>query len=121
MPKTELYSSQLAIGEIDSRIQRRYLDRLNDRVRLMRQYALKRNWTELYHICRQLQESAGEYGFEEVSLLAGEIAALLPRKRPLLFSFWSNPIPLGSVVHRKLESLFMKIDDILTANAVHRA
>ncbi len=99
--------------EIDERLRRRYLDRLNKRMKKLRKLIVERNWEELRIECGQLANSGETFGFENLTSLAIST---------------QDAIPLGKVsraatpTHAKemAESLITAIDAILIEHSVSR-
>lgn len=64
--------------EIQSRIQRGYLDRLDQRVRKMRQCLAERDWDRLRVECLHLKNTAPGFGLTQIAELAGAAANTIP-------------------------------------------
>lgn len=64
--------------EIQDRLRKRYIDRLSVRVKKLRKDHVERNWASLKSECRQLVQSAENFGFRELARLAREAEQSLP-------------------------------------------
>jgi HPt (histidine-containing phosphotransfer) domain-containing protein len=71
-------SVTLSMNEIQQRLRKRYIARLEERVKKMRRLLSERNWFELKVECHHLRGTGGSYGFEELSLLAARAEDAIP-------------------------------------------
>lgn len=100
--------------EIQSRIGRRYIDRLGDKLRRLRKDLQERNWDSLKTESRQLRGSGEAHGFPGLTILATEVEKSIPpgsvsRVRPL---------PQAC---KAVEKLIAEIDAILVEKSKQRS
>lgn len=114
-PSQHLENAPLAdppsLDEIQARVQRRYVDRLSQRVRRMRRMLLERNWMELRNEARQLREAGEGFGFAQLT----ELAAAAERTIPENGASRLRPLPEA---RQAVESLLIAIDLILADASV---
>lgn len=89
--------------EIQRRVRKGYLDRLDTRVRRMRMLLAERDWPALRVECAHLKNTATGFGFRELSELAGEV------EKELLQSDSSRAVALPQV-RIAAEALLTAID-----------
>jgi HPt (histidine-containing phosphotransfer) domain-containing protein len=92
--------------EIQSRLTRRYLDRLGQKIRKIRLDLLEKNWEALRSECQQLKTSAESFNFKSISLLAATATDLIPEGEVSKL----RPLPEA---RRAVESLIAEIDAVL--------
>ncbi len=92
--------------EIDERLRRRYLDRLELRVKRLRKLLVERAWEELRLECCQISHSAESFGFSSLTALAFVAQSAIPAGRIL---------KAATPLHAKAttETLIACIDQIL--------
>ncbi len=100
-------------NEIESRLRRRYLDRLNLKVKKLRKLVIDRNWEELRSECGQLAHSGEVFGFRKLTHLAHTTQTAIPSGK--LFRA-TTP---GSA-KESAEALISEADRILIDNRVSR-
>lgn len=100
-------------SEVQVRVTKGYLERLNQRVNRMRKLYAEREWPLLREECLHLKNSATGFGFPDLAQLATRLDDAL-----------SNPensrAKVMIEVKTAAESLFLAIDDILIADAFAR-
>lgn len=99
--------------EIEDRLRRRYLDRLNLRLREIRKLLVSRNWEELRSECEQLASSGETFGFKELTQLAIQAQRSIPPGRV-------SRAMAPSSAKKNLEQLIAAIDNVLLENSVLR-
>ncbi len=100
--------------EIEARLQRRFLDRLSQRVKILRKLLVERNWEDLRAECRQLAVSGETFGFGGLTSLAEEAQKKIPIGK---VSRASSP----SHAKETTEALISAIDSILMEHTVSRS
>ena len=93
-------------SEIHERIRKGYLDRLSRRVKRMRRLLAERDWSELRLECQHLGNSAGSFGFPELSEQALTVERAIPE----------GTVPNARMIpeaKRGAEVLFKTIDQVL--------
>ena len=100
--------------EINERLKRRYLERLNQRVRRLRKLVIDRNWEDLRTECYQLANTGDNFGFPELTSLAESAYKAIPQGK---ISRATTPLHAKKMV----ENLINTIDSTLIEHAVFRA
>ncbi len=97
--------------EIDQRLNRRYLDRLSDKVRRLRRELQERNWDGIRTEVRQLKGSGTSFGLPGLTRLATDAEQVMPRATV------SRSVPLPEA-RKAVEKLIAGIDAILAEKFV---
>ena len=66
--------------EIDARLKRRYLDRLKDRMRVLRVKLVLRDWEAIHKECHHISQSAPQFGFGDLGMMAEKVTQRLQGK-----------------------------------------
>ncbi len=104
-------SAHSASKEIESRLRKRFLDRLSMRMLRMRRGLAERDWPVLRAECKSISGSGRTFGFEQLSSLASEAEHLIPRGEISK----AQPIPQA---RKALEHLIFVIDALLEENQI---
>jgi hypothetical protein len=100
--------------EIEDRLRRRYLDRLSQKVKVLRKNLMQRDWEALRTDLRQLVVSGDTFGFKRVTELAQIAALTIPSGRVTKASHLPEAKPA-------IEALVSAIDDLLIDHSIYRA
>lgn len=100
--------------QIEDKLQRRYLDRLALRLKVLRRHLAERNWETLRAECVQLQESAANFGLPALGESAGRAVQAFPKGKLSRAGHFPAAKPA-------LESLLLAIDEALIEHSIHRA
>lgn len=99
--------------EIDARLRRRYLDRLNQRMKRLRKLVIERNWDDLKSECSQLATSGETFGFDNLTHLAVATQDAFPKGK---VSRAATPTEAKEMA----ETLISAIDAVLIEHSVLR-
>lgn len=98
--------------EIDARLRRRYLDRLETRVKRLRRLLVERNWEELRSECEHLAVTGETFGFRDLTDLAMETHNMMPPGR---ISRAATPLR----AKERAESLITAVDALLVERSLN--
>lgn len=101
------------MNEVQSRVRKGYLDRLNDRSKKMRKLYVERKWIELRTECTHLKNTASSFGFPSITHLAKEVEGTIPTE---LTSRAKSP----PRARKTVEELLSAIDHILIADSMYQ-
>ena len=116
--QTQFYSKDLralnlnSLQEIEGRLRRGYLDRLDLRVKKIRKLLIERNWEKLKDECVALSTRGDSFGFQEVVSLADQAQRAIPAGR---ISRAATPPRAKEFA----EALLTAIDSILVENSTN--
>lgn len=94
------------LKEIDERLRRRYMDRLELKVKKLRKLLVERNWEDLRNECGQLASSGETFGFPGLTQLAVSVQNSIPQGK----------IPRAATptsARENTEALITAVDDVL--------
>ena len=98
-------------NEIQERIQRGYLERLDKRIRKMRKLLTERDWHTLRVESIHLKNTAAGFGLPQLTQLAAGLEAAIPEKDI------SKATPLPNA-RQAAEALFTAIDQVLVNRTI---
>ena len=99
--------------EIQTRLRKRFLDRLSMRMLRMRRGLVERDWPILKAECKSISGSGKTFGFSQLSELAVQVDHLIPEGDVSR----AKGIPQAK---KAVENLILAIDSILIENQVTR-
>lgn len=98
--------------ELQNKLRRRFLDRLENKVKRIRRFFIDRNWSVLHYECRQLQSGAEAFNYPH-------IVSLAKRAETALGTSSSGNLNFDSESEIALENLISAIDTILLGPGEH--
>lgn len=113
MSDTKKDSLRPSIDQIETTLQKKYLERLNLRVRKIRLLLLERQWEELRAECHQIAHSSEGFGLPTLRTIALQAEEAIPPGRVSRAS--ALPHARGAV-----ENLITSIDVLLTNESVEK-
>lgn len=99
------------LKEIDERLRRRYMDRLEQKVKKLRKLLVERNWEDLRSECGHLASSGETFGFPGLTQLAVSVQRSIPQGK----------IPRAAtpgLARESAEALISAVDEVLIEHNV---